>query len=440
MKKTVIAILLAVFLISGNVRPADALTLDPLQLATKVTDYIQKVKESVDKVTQQINQAKMMLTQGFTLEGLKALASQYINADILKQALRDRMEKLVQNAKEKQLKEEQDQMAWNKETKMMMYNDKLDVANEDKNILEDSLREVQSASNQKQQECNRLKNEMSSETDPNKATEKNVAYEKCKTELEELKNNEIEQKALIEQYKENIQAIKEKVQEVKSGDEEQKAMEEKANATKNAEDGKDKEENNGLQKDDEWDNEKSMSKFTLKEEDYQNFMNKYFYDPTSIKGSGSKGMIEYQSTMDRVLRERRFLLVNTAVHLLQVATSVRREIPVHAHSLEAYANQTSASKDELEAMSAYAATRVESAKALLLYARVLSAKLQYVAARDLLTENLSKELTDPVTGQPKKYLDFDLGKYILTPELIQYRLQQANPEQDLIDSVDVDKN
>jgi len=436
MKKTVIVILLAVFLTSGHIKPADALTLDPLQLATKVTDYIQKVKESVDKVTQQINQAKMMLTQGFTLEGLKALASQYINADMLKQALRDRMEKLVQNAKEKQLQEEQNQMAWNKETKMMMYNDKLDVANEDKNILEDSLREVQSESNQKQQECNRLKNEMNSETDSNKAAEKNAAYEKCKAELEELKNNEIEQKALIEQYKANIQAIKDKVQEVKSGDAEQKEMEERANATKNAQDGKDKEEKNNLQKDDEWDNEKSMSKFTLTEKDYQEFMNKYFYDPTSIKGSGSKGMIEYQSTMDRVLRERRFLLVNTAVHLLQVATSVRREIPVHAHSLEAYANQTSASKDELEAMSAYAATRVESAKALLLYARVLSAKLQYFAARDLLTENMSKELTDPLTGQAKEYKDFDLGKYILTPELISYKLQQANPEKDLIDSVD----
>jgi hypothetical protein len=130
-------------------------------------------------------------------------------------------------------------------------------------------------------------------------------------------------------------------------------------------------------------------------------------------------------------------MVNTAIHLLQVVTSTRREIPLQAHNLEAYANQTSYGKDELEAMSAYAATRIENAKALLLYAKVLSAKLQYIAARDLLNETLAKEIDDP-TGNTKLYEPFDLGKYMLTPEFIKYKLQQANPEQDLIDKVDIE--
>lgn len=435
MKKIAMALILATFLISGNVKPAEALIVDPLQLATKVSGYLETIKESVEKVTQQINQIKMTITQGFTIEGLKKLAGQYISVGVLERAVQVRMSKIEANAKKKKVKEQEDKMKWDQATKLRMYNDKLDIANKDMEILENTAKEVNTQIQQKGDECLRLKNEADAETDENEWAKKNAAYEACDTELEDLKDNEKEQYALIKQYKEGIKDLEKTIKEVEKGDEDYKNMEAMLKATKDA---KDSEKIIDVQVSDkeEWDNKDAMKKFHLDEKDYQEFVNRYFYDPTSVKGEGREGMKDYQSKMDRVMRERRFLLVNTAVHLLQVATSARREIPVREHNLEAYSNFTSEGKDELEAASAYAATRIENAKTLLLYARVLSAKLQYIAARDLLNETLAKEIKDPVTGQEKKYKEFDLGKYILTPEFVKYKLEQANPAQDLVDQVE----
>ena len=440
MKKFVATLILAIFLTGITSGPAKALILDPLQLATKVSGYLQDVKEGVDKVTQQINQIKMMSTQGFTLSELTSLAKKYILTEKFKKAIKKKMKKIVENRKKKKLKAQQDKMKWEKETKIQLYTDKLNVVNKDIEILENSLQEVETELNQKKQECEDKRIDMENETDSEKKVEKNDIYEQCKSEQEELENNKIEQTEMIKKYKKDAEEIKAKLEKVKSGDAEYKEQQAMINATEAAQDSEEIIEADNLGQNDEWDNEQSMSKFNLEEKDYQDFISRYFYDPSSIKGEGSTGMIDYQSKMDRVTRERRFLLVNTSVHLLQVVTSVRREIPVREHSLEAYSNQTAESKDELEAVSAYAATRIEAAKALLLYAKVMSAKLQYLAARDLLNESLSKELTDPVTGKVKEYKDFDLGKYILTPEFIKYQLKKSNPEKDLVDQVEVEEN
>lgn len=440
MKKFVATLILAIFLTGITSGPAKALILDPLQLATKVSGYLEDVKEGVDKVTQQINQIKMMLTQGFTLSELTSLANKYILTEKFKNAIKKKMKNIEENKKKKKLKAQQDKMKWEKETKIQLYTDKLNVVNKDTEILENSLQEVKTELNQKKQECEDKRIDMENEADSEKKVEKNDIYEQCKSEQEELENNEIEQTEMIKKYKKDAQEIKAKLNEVKSGDAEYKEQQAMIDATQAAQDSEEIIEADNLGQNDEWDNEQSMSKFNLEEKDYQDFISRYFYDPSSIKGEGSTGMIDYQSKMDRVTRERRFLLVNTSVHLLQVVTSVRREIPVREHSLEAYSNQTAESKDELEAVSAYAATRIEAAKALLLYAKVMSAKLQYLAARDLLNESLSKELTDPVTGKVKEYKDFDLGKYILTPEFIKYQLEKSNPEKDLVDQVEVEEN
>lgn len=437
MKKIAAVLILAIFLTSSNTKPAEALILDPLQLATKVSGYLEKIKESVDKITQQINQIKLMSTQGFTLDELKTLAEKYVLTDKVKATLKNKLKKIVKNAKAKKKKAQEDKMKWDKETKLRMYNDKLNVAKKDLEVLKESLSGIMQKLNEKYLECWDLNIEWQIEQDYDVKVIKHDAYEDCETEAEELEYQKLEQQTRIDQYEEIIKDLQNRINEVNSGDADYKEMKEMLNAIENAGDSEDIVEADEFTDKDEWDNAETMSKFTLGEGDYTKFINRYFYDPASIKGEGSKGMIDYQSKMDRVTRERRFLMVNTAIHLLQVVTSVRREIPVQAHNLEAYANQTSYSKDELEARSAYAATRIENAKALLLYARILSAKLQYIAARDLLNETLAKEINDP-TGKEKLYEPFDLGKYILTPEFIKYRLEQANPEQDLVDKAGIE--
>lgn len=62
-----------------------------------------------------------------------------------------------------------------------------------------------------------------------------------------------------------------------------------------------------------------VNQFTPTEEDYKKFIERYFYDPEELdSASGDEGRIMHQTKIDAVARERKYLLTNTAAHLLQV--------------------------------------------------------------------------------------------------------------------------
>ena len=74
--------------------------------------------------------------------------------------------------------------------------------------------------------------------------------------------------------------------------------------------------------------------------------------------------------------------------------------------------------NELEAISSYSATRIENMRALLMYAKLQSARLQYMAARALLDAEMEKTPNG-------NYLEFNLDKYILTKEYVDDLIKKA---------------
>ena len=148
-------------------------------------------------------------------------------------------------------------------------------------------------------------------------------------------------------------------------------------------------------------------------------MKNYFYNPEDLD-SGSD-TLTYENNINRITRNRKYLFVNTAAHLLQVTATTRRELPVKIKIVdEMFKQMINGDSGKLEVIGAYSNVRIENAKALFLYAKLLSAKLQYLAARDLIKSELRKE------GSIGSFDSFDLSKYVLTDEDVENMQERAN--------------
>ncbi len=172
----------------------------------------------------------------------------------------------------------------------------------------------------------------------------------------------------------------------------------------------------------EWDSEDVVSSISPTNEDFTDFIEFYFLDPNSIdQEDGGKRRIAYQTRTDRATRERRFLATNTAIHLMQVSATARREIPQRISAADEMFNSTTDSDGELEAIGSYSATKVQNMRALLLYAKLLSVKLQYSAANELLITDIEKEM-----DSDRDYTKFNLGYYKLTLDDVEELGEKAN--------------
>ena len=131
---------------------------------------------------------------------------------------------------------------------------------------------------------------------------------------------------------------------------------------------------------------------------------------------------QHQAKGDKLERQRKYLVVNTAAHLLQVSATIRRDLPIRENSAKDWFEKTKTAKDELEAIAAYSNSRIESARALTLYARLQTAKMQYLAAREINSTSLKKQgkIAD------NDFSKFDLEKYILTQEYIKELVDNSN--------------
>lgn len=433
MKKTAISVIIAFFIVCGGVKPAEALIIDPGQIVAKVSDFVEKISDSVSKITQQINQVKMMAAQGFDLNALKNMAKKYYKID--QTFLTKKMFKLIKGTKKKQKEVLQKEADLYKEVSVAQAQEKLDDIDDDLEFLDDELNETENDLSLKASECPSLKAEYDGMEEGSAKENKWNEYTKCESERQLLESNVEELKNVIDKMKVERDKLQEELNEKEAGDASYEDKVKRVEELEKQADGEDNElidASDQVSEEDEWDTftpEQIAAKFTPNEADYEKFMERYFYDPDNLNSKDKQ--YEFQSNVDRILRERRYLFINTAVHLMQVATTIRREIPVRTTSINKMANDTSTEANEIAAMSAYSATRVENIKVLLLYAQLLSAKLQYLAARDLLQADLKKEYADR-----HNFDEFDLGRYILDSDYIEELLKAANTA---IDTSEIDK-
>jgi hypothetical protein len=131
--------------------------------------------------------------------------------------------------------------------------------------------------------------------------------------------------------------------------------------------------------------------------------------------------------MDRVMRDRRNLLINSAIHLLQVTATLRREIPTKTEKIKDLYDEIPSAENEAKSLSYFSASKLDNIRALHLYAKVLTTKLQYLAAKDLLTIEPRRRISaDNVDAEA-----FDLSKYKLTQGYLEAIEDESNKGIDL---------
>ena len=429
MKKILRKICLTLFMASLYITPASAaLIIDGTQITGVVNKYVTKIMEITEKVTQQIDQVKLMASQGYNWDSLKELAKDYYNKNGLPININFKQEKdLVAGTKAKKLEAEEAKAKEYTESSIKLYETKQENAKKDQNTAQKQLEATTNAKNKKEKECNSLQTKYNQMESDNSGSGEEVFIKlaECNSELERLKNEAAEWEAQEKSLKEIIKNIDEQLEKFKENkDPIQQANAKRIEALENdqaEEDSTIKIDDNGSK---EWDSEDALDSYQINDTEYQAFMLNYFYDSKNLNSGSIKGLdaekdksLAYENYINRIMRNRRYLFVNTAVHLLQVATTIRRELPAKIETADTMFEQVINPEGELEAIIGFSNTRIENAKALLLYAKLLSAKIQYLAARDLINAELKKEIFDE-NGTPKKYQEFNLEKYILTDEYV----------------------
>lgn len=392
MKKRILSILLALLIGMTGIKPASALMLDFASMAGVVSKVSGTISEYTNKIVEGVNKIKQISAQGFSfdqlLDSAKSYGLQYGKAYIqgqIKGAQKTRVESTQQKALEL-LEAQRDayQQGVKKE-----YEVKLEIADKEIAIIKEEIRTARA-----------------------ELLKPNLSESEIKTLGNKIIGLEAELE-ILERKREDLYKESQRVGTME--DPRFKAMQERVDATGAEQDKTDLIEPDEDGQDVDWANMDSMENYKLEEEDYQEFVKNYFYDESNIEEATKE-----QAKRDRVDRNTRYLLINTAVHLLQVSSTTRREVPQRTSQADEMFQQTKKGSGEKEAMMAYASVDIEKTKALWLYAKLLSAKLQYMAAHDLSRINKKKKTAG------KKYKEFDLGKYILTEEYVKEIDNESN--------------
>lgn len=415
---------LIVMMLISNAQPASALMIDPGQISAKISDILQRITDAKAKVSQQTNQIKLMTTQGFNFSELIDINGflSDLQGSLINMVIEQQINQVIAGTKEKNRRVVAAQKEAYGAAAQAQYANKL--AYTDDNISQTSAKhaEYQNLAIQKCQEKEQAQIAYEAEKDEAEKNKKFEKYTILVAECEDYQARERETSALVAQLKAERNALQAEANII--GTDEDKEYHELQMREDALSEQEEKTDFYGVESggDDEWDSEGFADKFQLSGDKYKEFLERYFYNPEKIAGgSDSESRLAFQSTMDKIMRERRYLLVNSAAHLMQVSATVRHEIPVRTASIEKVFKNAPEASGELEAMLSYAATRVENARALLLYAKLLSAKIQYMAASDLLGIEPKKVWKDE-----DDYTEFDLNRYILTEEYVKDLANEYN--------------
>lgn len=407
MKKFLYIIILSMFLTAGETKPAQAIVIDPGQIAGKIADYVQKITDAINTAIQEVNKVKQMASQGFNFQGLLDTAMNYGVGFLTNNLLANRNKEIeggTQAQNKKVLEQDRDNY---KAAATTMYQTQIDDVSKKEEQTDEELKETKRELAAEKKSEDDAKRAYENEEDPEIKQQKFDEYMQHSAKVTELTNNVGELELLQKQLQGQKQNLNKELQKVENNeDEKYKSLDARVQAMES-------ETNGFVAVEDvatgEWD-KVELEKYMMSEETYKTFVNQYFFDPETLASKGPDGVNIQQSRVDRVMRQRRYLVVNSAAHLLQVAASIRRELPTHYEKNKEMYSTMGQDEGELAAMNVYAATRVENAYALLLYAKLLCAKLQYETAHDLLKMDPQK------TIEGTNFLEFDLGKYILREE------------------------
>ena len=435
MKNRIFTIIFATICIA-TAKPAKSdLIFDPALMSGVVGGMGQTINENIELAIQQYNTFEKIRTQGFGLDSLALVAGSPLG-----QLAKGYFLNLAKKSLEAKVKDTK-----SKNTDAMKAEAELDVAarkaeNEEKlKIEKQQLAKEQAALTEKKQQLPELENNFiqrekeyndfvaQDNHDFQKYTYILSLYVDAKNKYEEAKRNIEDLEKSIETTKATIKLLEEEGAKIGTN-EDQKWMDNQRRIEETESLGDDvglltaPEDN--AEKYVDWGKMEDLEKFSIDETTYKNFIKAYFLDPEEI-ANASASQQHNQSLGDKVLRQRKYLIINTMTHLLQVTASVRREIPVREAYAKSTYDKTIEGEDELNAIVQYSNTRIEQSRALLLYAKLQAAKLQYQAARQI----------DKVCGLYKQgditensYKEFDLGKYILTKEYLDKIKEASNGE------------
>ena len=427
MRKNKILSILVVSVLIIYAQPAHALIIDPSAIAQVITKYTKIIQDVTKNITQKANQIKQYTAQGFGKDELFGVAKEYAT-NYGKQFLDKKLEKTVEGTKEKNSKVLKSEMELYVNNRKVFFDEKITITQKNKSETEGKraakIGEVISLTNEinvLKQTYESVKNDSNKEPDAFMKLQKAIAaLDAAKKAASELDTHGLTLDGYLDQLKEQRNKVgtdndvqykiyKDRLEQLK------KTEEDETFVVKLKEGGVD-----------EWDDPRVAKEFSPNEQDYKKFLTRYFYNPEE---AGSE-LLNHQTKIDSVMRERRYLLTNTAAHLLQVTATLRREVPARAEIMQKIYSQVPGATAELDTISGYGSTRIENAKVLLMYAKLQSAKLQYRAASELMTLD-GKKIPNPDFS----IKDFDLGKYVLTSEIVDKvakKLKETNSSLDAI--------
>lgn len=429
MKKFLTCMLVLMMLTVAAPKPANALKIDAASIASKVSDWVGKITDMTTKITQQVSQIKQMATQGFSKEGLLNFAKGYLG-DIGKNFAANVQQKLIEDTSKKERARLESDKELHKETGTAFYDGQT-------NIVESNINEINSLLNKSKSELNSKKRERDS---------KKTAYEnmKARGSLEEIEIAFNEYNALegdvneLELEVKDLESIKEDYEEQKKKlSEEKRKIENEEDADtlriksklQSMKDSDNEIKFNADVGDEEWD-KVSMDKFSTGEDIYAQFIKKYFYDERNIDGNTIENkIVQSQAEMERVMRARRQLIVDQAAQLLQLTASIRRNIPTRSAKVKEMFDGVTSTDSELQAIGYYSGTKIENMKALLLYAKLQTARLQYMAVKDLSTLTPYRN----IDSSEETIKGIDLKKYILTGDYVNKIKEEKSKTVDLFE-------
>lgn len=441
--KIIMKKIIVIALVVCIAKPAFALKIDAAQIATKISDFTVKITDATSKVTDGISKAKEIASKGFNKEGLldavisklpfdprKVANPDAILGDIIG-GLQGAAVTQIETTIEKEKEILQAEIDFYTESTKAYYDAQVEILNENLNEINSKKQEVERELTLKKQEAESKKSACNSarQRGDDNTQELCIDYETIFAEVTNLEMSSKELELAKEELENGIEVLNDEASKVGT-EEDATYMQHQAEleALENT--------NNEavvisaeIKEDDEWDSNGTAEKLVISDETYRAFLRKYFYDPTSVslREDGGTDLVEDQNEVERARRFRRQLVLSTAVHLLQVSASVRREIPERLEATNEMYEGVISTDSELEAIGYYAGTRMENMRTLLLYAKILSAKLQYMAAKDLLITELRRR----GNVEDATMSNFELSRYKLTQEYVDAIEKESNEVRDL---------
>lgn len=426
MKKFLYIFITTSMLFLSNVKSANAnIVFDLTEIVSEVSEIVGKITDAAGKVTNTVNMVKQTATQGFSKEQLMSLAQKYVGnlagglIDGLKQKWGNRKaEELQEAADKKNLAVLDNDIESYKESSEEELDTKKKEAEKQKMAVIKQHGATQARINVLTPIVDELRKNCETAVIMRNTICEKYRKKRAELETEELLLADLDEKrtqldGIVKDLGQKLTEIETQPEYIKlekrKEDIEQRIEEKKSEIVEKQE--AKQELINKIKGEAEWDSsDEDLKDFKVKEEDYKSFLKDYFYNPDAIGDSDDNKFVAHQGARDNVERNRKQLIVNSAAHLMQVTAVLRAETTQRRRIVEEYIRTTVEGEGETQSISSYSATKVEYIRALILYAKMQTAKLQYLSAKALIKSDVMKSYN---LDDAKNYLDKDMSIYQL---------------------------